>query len=121
MSAFKHHKYFAREKEAQSYLLPHACFHCRKSFKKPQNQEPRLCPQCGSGLVQLNRKFSAPKTTDVEQWKKVEFLVAHGFRFQSVYEQREDGGKYKVDYPTTLAEARTFVVAHKEQAVEGAA
>ena len=71
--------------------------------------------------MQLSRKFSAPKTTDVDQWKKVEFLVAHGFHFQSVYEQREDGGRYKVDYPTTLAEAKTFVVTYKEQAVRGAA
>jgi len=61
----------------------------------------------------LSRKFSAPKSVDTEQWKKVEYLVAHGFFFQSVYEQREDGGYYKVAYPKTLAEAHEFISTYK--------
>ena len=53
----------------------------------------------------LSRKFAAPWTDDLEQWEKVEFLVAHGFLFQSVYEASESGGRRKVAYPNSLAEA----------------
>jgi len=55
-------------------------------------------------MVMLNRKFSAPKMTDVEQWRKVEFLVGQGFRFQSVHEA--DGSL--VSYPGNMTEARAF-------------
>lgn len=120
MGTFKHHSYFQKEKYVQSYLFPNVCFECRKSFKKPRSQQPRMCPQCGNQLVALNRKFSAPKSTDIEQWKKVEYLVAHGFLFQSVYELREDGGHYKIDYPQSLEEAKEFVVKYQNQAVENA-
>jgi hypothetical protein len=59
--------------------------------------------------------FAAPKTSDIAQWKKVRFLVEHGFFFQSVYELREDGGKYKVSYPRTIEEAKEFVGKYQEQ------
>jgi hypothetical protein len=66
----------------------------------------------------LSRKFSAPKLTDIEQWKKVQFLVSHGFLFQSVYELREDSGHYKIDYPDTLQEAKLFVVTYNAQSLQ---
>lgn len=69
-------------------------------------------------MVLLNRKFSAPAATDKAQWKKVEFLVQHGFVFQTVYETPR-GGK-SLRYPATLDEAKGFVVAHAAQAVVGA-
>ena len=69
----------------------------------------------------LGRKFAAPRAADTEQWKKVQFLVEHGFLFQSVYEASEYGGKRNVSYPATLEEARAFVIAFKEQAVQSAA
>lgn len=65
----------------------------------------------------LNRKFSAPAATDKAQWKKVEFLVQHGFVFQTVYETPR-GGK-SLRYPATLDEAKSFVVAHAAQALLG--
>ncbi|GGA82318.1 hypothetical protein GCM10011369_25370 [Neiella marina] len=117
MSKFKHHKYFAKEKSIQSYLLPNVCFKCQKSFKKPSSEDARVCPDCGGELIELSRKFSAPKSTDTAQWKKVKYLVDNGFYFQSVYELREDGGHYKVDYPATLSEAKEFVVRFKDQAI----
>jgi len=106
MKKFKHHVYFAKPRQEQRHLFPHVCFSCRKSFKKPTREIARLCPQCHGPMVMLSRKFSAPRMTDVEQWRKVEFLVSHGFRFQSIHEQ--PGGSL-VDYPATLAEAKLFV------------
>lgn len=29
----------------------------------------------------MGRSFKAPKTSDAEQWRKVQALYAHGFRF----------------------------------------
>jgi len=117
VTKFKHHSYFPKEKNVQSYLFPNLCFVCRKSFKKPVSDEPRLCSDCGGVLFEVSRKFTAPKKTDKAQWEKVEYLVERGFRFQSIYEQREDGGFYKVSYPETLKEAREFVVKYQEQSV----
>lgn len=117
MSKFKHHSEFSNEKQIQSYLFPNLCFMCCKSFKKPQASDRRKCPECGGVLVEVGRKFSAPKTTNKAQWEKVRFLVEHGFLFQSVYEQREDGGFYHVTYPASLKEAKEFVVKYKEQAI----
>jgi len=67
-------------------------------------------------MEMLSRKFSAPKSADVAQWKKVQFLVKHGFRFYSVYRNVASGTKQSVRYPTTLEEAKGFVVAFRDQA-----
>ena len=69
---------------------------------------PRRCPQCGEELIQLSRKFKAPRTRDLGQWEKVRFLVEQGFRFYSVYERTEIG-EIRVNYPASLAEAKVFV------------
>ena len=109
MKKFKHHLYFAKPRQEQMHLFPHVCFSCRKSFKKPTREIARLCPQCHGPMVMLSRKFSAPRMTDVEQWRKVEFLVSHGFRFQSMHEQPSGS---LVDYSATLAEAKLLVERH---------
>ena len=72
-------------------------------------------------MVRLSRKFSAPAANDTIQWKKVQFLVEHGFLFQSVYEPTESGGRQKTSYPETFEQAKEFVVAFKSQAVNLAA
>ncbi len=118
MSKFKHHSYFPKEKNIQSYLFPNVCFECKKSFKKPESESSRVCPECGGVMIELSRKFSAPKSTDIAQWNKVKYLVEHGFIFQSVFEQREDKGFYKVQYPTNLKEAELFVITYKDQAMK---
>ena len=66
-------------------------------------------------MEMLSRKFSAPRSGDVAQWKKVQFLVQRGFRFYAVYEPTELGGKRAVKYPATLQEALLFVEAFKSQ------
>ncbi len=72
-------------------------------------------------MVRLSRKFSAPATADTIQWKKVQFLVEHGFLFQSVYESTESGGRQQTSYPATFEHAKEFIVAFKSQAVNRAA
>jgi hypothetical protein len=56
--------------------------------------------------VGLSRQFKPPPRDDVAQWKKVEYLVAHGFRFFSQKDPLTGG---PVPYPETLGEARAFV------------
>ena len=109
MKKFKHHSYFAKPEHEPLHLFPHVCFSCRKSFKKPMPALARLCPQCHGPMVRLSRKFSAPKMTDVNQWRKVEYLVSQGFRFQSIHEQPSGT---LVNYPATLAEAKSFIERH---------
>jgi hypothetical protein len=109
MQNFMHHKYFPKERHLRSYRFPFVCFGCRKSFKYPASATGRACPQCQKPLEMLGRKFSAPRTRDLAQWKKVEYLVAHGFRFYSVGVLVSSGGFLFVKYPSTLAEAKRFV------------
>ena len=92
---------------SREYLFPFACFACRHSFRRPfaPGVDERPCPHCGGRAIRLARKFKAPPTNDKQQWEKVRFLVAHGFRFWSVYDR--DG--LSVAYPKTLKEAEEFV------------
>jgi predicted amidophosphoribosyltransferase len=108
MAGFKHHKYFPKERHARSFLFPHVCLACRKSFKKPASPSPRPCPECAQPLVQLSRKFKAPRVRDIDQWKKVALLIEHGFLFYSHYERRGPMA-YRVEYPRTLAQAHDFI------------
>ena len=89
---------------SREYLFPFACFACRHSFRRPfaPGVNERPCPHCGAPAIRLARKFKAPPISDKQQWEKVRFLVAHGFRFWSVYNR--DG--LSVTYPKTLKEAQ---------------
>jgi len=66
-----------------AYLVAHACFSCRKSFKVAPRQQSAKCPNCGDQLHQMGRSFKAPAIRDTEQWAKVEALYNAGFRFFS--------------------------------------
>lgn len=63
------------------YLVAHACFECRKSFKIPPRDEPATCPDCGREIHWMGRSFRPPRKSDTQQWKKVKLLYAYGFRF----------------------------------------
>jgi hypothetical protein len=69
------------------YLVAHACFDCRVSFKLQTDPtkvpDPRICPNCRGELHWMGRSFTAPKKADAEQWKKVAALWKAGFRFHS--------------------------------------
>jgi hypothetical protein len=56
----------------------------------------------------LSRRFKPPAKSDLAGWRKVEYLVHHGFYFQSFGFAR---------YPKTLAEAREFVKKYKQHAM----
>jgi len=66
------------------YLIAHACFDCRKSFKvTPRPDFTATCPSCGGQLHEMGRSFKAPPAKDTEQWAKVQALYSAGFRFFS--------------------------------------
>jgi hypothetical protein len=91
------------------WLFPYVCFTCRKSFKRRlvgQELADKKCPNCGGVAIGLSRKFKPPLRSDAAQWKKVEYLVAHGFRF---FSQKDPRTGATTPYPATLAEARIFV------------
>lgn len=83
------------------YLAAHACFDCRKSFKRKPDirQLVKLCPDCGGPAVNLGRKFKPPAKDKVSEWEVVRFLYESGFPFHSVGEP----------YPRTMSEAKDFV------------
>lgn len=81
------------------------------SFKrKVEHDESGLpdkqCPHCGGVAIGLYRHFKAPPMNDILQWKKVAFLIHNGFRFNH---QRDQSGCV-VPYPSTMAEAKEFVL-----------
>lgn len=66
------------------YLIAHACFACRKSFKvAPRPAFTATCPNCSAQLHEMGRSFRAPPTKDTEQWATVQALFDAGFRFSS--------------------------------------
>ena len=109
MAKFKHHEHFPKPRAGQASRFPFVCFACRKSFKYPAQPEPRVCPQCRGPMERLSRKFSAPKSGDLMQWRKVQYLVEHGFRFHTAFVPVGPGVSRSVDYPKTLQEAKAFV------------
>jgi hypothetical protein len=116
MSKFKHHSYFPKDRNQQRSLYPFVCCACRKCFRKPSMTESLRCPQCARVMSMVDKKFAAPKMADVAQWQKVQYLVDHGFFFQSVYTPIGPGMSLRVKYPKTLAEAKRFVIEHQAQA-----
>lgn len=101
------------------YSKAHACFDCRRSFKRQSQDEIwyLTCPRCGGWAIDLGRNFKPPKASDIEQWVKVEFLVEHGFVFHAVYRQVGDSCHRREPYPETLKEARVFVKRYGDQAL----
>jgi DNA-directed RNA polymerase subunit RPC12/RpoP len=64
------------------YLIPYACFNCRKSWKTKAGDNKK-CPNCAGSAAEMGRSLRAPKHNDEEQWAKVEALWNDGFRFWS--------------------------------------
>ena len=89
------------------YLVAHACFTCRKSFKYPVEDKftvssSKSCPQCGADIFAMGRSFKAPKKSDKNQWLKVEKLRHAGFMFHTnTYES--------AGYPKRLKEVAAFI------------
>ena len=88
------------------YLVAHACFTCRKSFKLAPREAIAICGACGDELHEMGRSFKAPRAKDTEQWEKVQALCAAGFRFFS----------YRsfscAPLPSKLSEVEAFIREH---------
>lgn len=87
-----------------AYLVPHACFKCRRSVKIPPREKIARCPQCGGELHLMGRAFKPPRRTDLKQWMKVEKLRQAGFLFASFYNYKDAEA-----YPQTLREVDDFI------------
>jgi hypothetical protein len=69
-------------KPVGQYLVAHACFHCRKSFKVASREGASpACPQCAAPMVWMGRAFAAPPSRNAAQWRKLEKLVQAGIHF----------------------------------------
>ena len=108
--------------QGPEYSMSFACCDCKTSNMRQFNlapcDYPRTieCPVCKGVAVNLGRHFKPPKKSDAAQWKKVEYLIEHGFIFQKI---RTIKNSYdSVPYPETLAQAKEFVVKYQKYAVE---
>ena len=106
------------------YAMSFACFKCKTAHKRHFEAAPcdypnsMECPICKELAINLGRHFKVPKKSDLAQWKKVKYLVDHGFVFQKI---RPEKNSYEsVPYPKTLAEAKEFVVKYKKWAIKHA-
>ncbi len=85
------------------YLVAHACFDCRKSFKYTvEEARTHFCTQCDTEILEMGRSFKAPKKSDEKQWFKVEKLRRAGFMFHT--NTFETAG-----YPQNLNEVEAFI------------
>lgn len=99
------------------YNMAFACMECCKSFKREFNLAKECplelkCNECGGIAYNFGRHFKAPKKTDRKQWRKIKFLFEHGFRFQKI--RTNLPSTESVPYPSSLEEAKEFVVKYKE-------
>lgn len=95
------------------YKQSYACFHCRTSVKWPRDAHrpppPEAtpaavkCARCGEPMALMGRDFHAPRQRDVRQWRKVELLLRHGYRYNSC---GCGGPGYR---PRTLSEVPAFL------------
>lgn len=106
------------------YSKSYVCLTCRTANKRHVEGTPSdypltmSCPICNDTMFNVGRHFKAPKKSDNAQWKKVGFLIAHGFLFQKI---RPNPNSYEsVPYPDTLEEAKEFVVKYKDWAITSA-
>ena len=85
------------------YLVAHACFSCRKSFKySVEENRTHVCPQCSEEIFLMGRSFKAPKKSNEKQWLKVEKLRRAGFMYHTnTYET--------AGYPKNLSEVEAFI------------
>lgn len=94
----------SRRQPAAHYLVAHACFTCRKSFKlRALDEGTHTCPDCAGVLHEMGRSFKAPARDNVEQWDKVQTLYAHGFRFFG------NGSSESERLPARLCEVEGFL------------
>jgi ssDNA-binding Zn-finger/Zn-ribbon topoisomerase 1 len=90
------------------YLVAHACFDCRKSWKRGVEREHH-CPECQKPLAMMGRSFRTPANRKQDQWEKVRRLWDAGFRFWS-YRSFPDAERY----PDNLRDVDDFIRRNRE-------
>ncbi len=88
-------------------LTKFACLACRKVFKRPADATRKTCPHCHDEARRVGSDFKAPSKSDVKSWEVASFLIRSGFPFY----------RLGVAYPTTLADAQTFIDRYADKAV----
>src|SRR5262245_53990327 len=105
---------------ARTYKKHHACFACRKAFKRrpvtewprrlqPPEGQPDLapCPQCNRPMADMGLDFKPPRQDDSEHWEVVEFLYRRGVAYHSC---GCNGPGYR---PSRWSEVESFLAAHR--------
>lgn len=106
------------------YMMAFGCLKCKTSHKRKFDGDPcdypatMMCPICKETSYNFGRKFKPPKKSNTLQWKKIEYLVSHGFYFQPVQKEVEKNIFYRVKYPETLNDAKDFVIEYKNQTLK---
>jgi hypothetical protein len=95
--------YVAPYHRGPDYLIAHACFDCRKSWKR-SGEVVHPCPECRRPLAMMGRTFRVPARRKVDQWDKVQRLWDAGFRFWS-YRSFPDAERY----PEDLRDVEEFI------------
>lgn len=90
------------------YLIAHACFACRKSWKRTGDTE-HGCPECGRPLALMGRSFRVPGKREEDQWEKLRRLWEAGFRFWSYRSFPE-----AEPYPDNLREVDAWIARNAE-------
>lgn len=102
------------------------CFNCRKAYSLGTDfnvKHSSSCPECGQQTTILQQNFRPPSSDDIKRWRVVEFLKDNGFIYQHIYKDitKRNGivsSANYVEYPTTMNEAKDFVLRYKEQACD---
>lgn len=80
-------------------LSEHACFRCRKVFKKPhwyafkgKSSAPPVypCPECGDDMIAMGYKFRAPAKRDIKEWKRIKDAIDNGVEWQVPTVRKEE-------------------------------
>lgn len=77
-----------------TYKTHHACFSCRKTFKRrllgdiygkgtKRDGLDAKCPECGNVMADMGYDFKSPKSSDTNTWKVMEGLYELGQTFYS--------------------------------------
>jgi len=106
--------------DGPEYAMSYACLNCKTAHKRHIDGDPIAyplimeCPICKEKMYNVGRHFKAPKKSDSAQWKKIRFLIAHGFLFQKI--RPNPNSSESIPYPDTLEEAKEFVIKYKKWA-----
>lgn len=81
-----------------SYNDHFVCLDCRKMFNQlpwfrrysyPAKSFKAICPECGSEMKNAGHNFKPPRRNNIKQWRKVEWLLQRGYKWDYTVERRE--------------------------------